>query len=88
MKQLFILRNEAIRRRAMDAVWNADDNNRVVISEEARTLEQNAAQWPYLEGFEKQKQLCINGVMEWAKKEDWKNDLDRLLQRRNASGGI
>lgn len=75
MKQLFILRNEAIRRRAMDAVWNADDNNRVVISEEARTLEQNAAQWPYLEGFAKQKQLCINGVMEWVTQDDWKDVL-------------
>lgn len=42
MKQLFILRNEAIRRRAMEAVWNAGDNYRVVISEENRTLEQNA----------------------------------------------
>ena len=39
MKQLFILRNEQVRLRAMEAVWNADDNYRVVISEDARTLE-------------------------------------------------
>ena len=75
MKQLFILRNEQVRLRAMEAVWNADDNYRVVISEDARTLEQNAAQWPYLEGFAKQKQLCINGAMEWATNDDWKDVL-------------
>jgi len=75
MKQLFILRNEQVRLRAMEAVWNAEDNYRVVISEDARTLEQNAAQWPYLEGFAKQKQLCINGAMEWATSDDWKDVL-------------
>ena len=75
MKQVFILRDEKIRRRAMEAVWNADDNNKVTISEEARTLDQNAAQWPYLEGFAKQKQLCINGVMEWVTNDDWKDVL-------------
>lgn len=44
MKQVFILRDEKIRRRAIEAIWNADDNNKVTISEEARTLDQNAAQ--------------------------------------------
>lgn len=38
-------------------------------------MNQNAAQWPYLEGFSKQKQLCINGAMEWATPDDWKDVL-------------
>lgn len=75
MKKVFILRDEKVRRRCQAAVWDADDNSRVVIGPESRTLDQNAAQWPYLEGFAKQKQLCINGVMEWATPDDWKDVL-------------
>ena len=75
MSHVFILRNEAIRRRAQEAIWEANDNSRVVVGPENRTLDQNAAQWPYLEGFAKQKQLCINGVMEWATNDDWKDVL-------------
>jgi hypothetical protein len=75
MKQVFILRNEAIRRRAMESVWNAPDNSKVAISEESRTLDQNAAQWPYLEGFAQQKQLCINGAMQKVTSDDWKDTL-------------
>jgi hypothetical protein len=74
-KRIFILRSEDIRRRCQAEVWDADDNSRVVISPENRTLEQNAAQWPYLEGFAKQKQLCINGAMEWVTNDDWKDVL-------------
>jgi hypothetical protein len=48
MKQVFILRNEAIRRRAMESVWNAPDNYKLVISEEVRSLEQNSRLWPSL----------------------------------------
>lgn len=74
-KRIFVLRNEDIRRRCQAAIWDADENSRVVISPEGRTLDQNSAQWPYLEGFSKQKQLCINGVMEWATNDDWKDVL-------------
>ena len=42
MKRIFGLRSEAIRRRCAEAIWDAPDNSRVVISEENRTLEQNA----------------------------------------------
>ena len=51
------------RSRCLDAIRLAPDGYAVSIKEATRTLEQNAAQWPYLEGFAKQKQLCINGVM-------------------------
>jgi len=72
---VFVLAHETARRRAMDAIWDAPDGWRVTIQEPARTLDQNAAQWPYLEGFAKQKQLCINGAMEWATNDDWKDVL-------------
>ena len=75
MKRTFILRNEDIRRRAQTAIWDAPVGYAVKLSEPGRSLDQNAAQWPYLEGFSKQKQLCINGAMEWATPDDWKDVL-------------
>ena len=42
MKRIFVLRNEDIRRRAQTAIWDADDNSRVTIGPENRTLDQNA----------------------------------------------
>ncbi len=72
---MFVLRNEAVRRRAQEAVWEADDGYTVKISEPSRTLDQNAAQWPYLAGFAAQKQLCINGVMQSVTDDDWKDVL-------------
>lgn len=42
MKRVFVLRDEAIRRRCQTAIWDADDNSRVTIGPESRSLEQNA----------------------------------------------
>ncbi len=42
MKRMFVLRNEDIRRRCMEAVWDAPDGYVVRLSEASRTLEQNA----------------------------------------------
>lgn len=42
MKRIFILRSEDIRRRAQAAIWDADDNSRVTIGPESRSLDQNA----------------------------------------------
>jgi len=39
-KRIFVLRSEDIRRRAQAAVWDADDNSRVVISDEAKSRDQ------------------------------------------------
>lgn len=74
-KQTFIMAHETARRNAVKAVEAAPDGWVVQISEPNRTLEQNAAQWPYLEGFAQQKQLCINGVMQDVTADDWKDCL-------------
>lgn len=42
MKRIFVLRDEAIRRRCQEAIWDADDNSRVTIGPESRSLDQNA----------------------------------------------
>jgi len=75
MKQVFIMSHDLARQRALDAVRAAPAGFAVAVSEPTRTLEQNAAQWPYLAGFAAQKQLCINGVMQWVTDEDWKDVL-------------
>lgn len=75
MKQTFIMAHAIARQNAVKAVNQAPDGHIIQISEPSRTLEQNAAQWPYLAGFAKQLQLCINGRMEWVTDDDWKDVL-------------
>lgn len=73
MKRTFVM--PIGRPNAMREVQAAPDGYIVTVSEPTRTLEQNAAQWPYLAGFAAQKQLCINGSMHWVTDEDWKDVL-------------
>lgn len=75
MKQTFIMAHDVARRRAIQAVKDAPEGYAVTVGEPTRTLDQNAAQWPYLAGFAAQKQLCINGAMEWVTDDDWKDVL-------------
>lgn len=75
MKKTFILVHKEARRRAAQAVAEAQDGYVVTISEPTRSLDQNAAQWPYLEAFAQTQQLCINGVMQWVTADDWKDVL-------------
>ena len=77
MKQTYIIQPapHPSRRRAMQAVADALEGQCVTIGDQTRSLEQNAAQWPYLAGFSAQKQLCINGAMQWVTDEDWKDVL-------------
>lgn len=74
-KQFFRLVHEEARRRAAQACQDAPDGYIVTVQEPSRTLEQNSAQWPYLEGFSQQKQLCINGAMVQGTRDDWKDVL-------------
>ncbi len=75
MKKTFRLVHQEARARAAMAISTAPEGWIVTVSEPTRTLEQNAAQWPILQAFADQKQLCINGKMEWVTDEDWKDAL-------------
>ena len=75
MKKTFIMAHLTARKLACQAVAEAPEGYVVTIGEPNRTLEQNAAQWPYLEGFAQQNQLCINGVMQNVTADDWKDTL-------------
>jgi hypothetical protein len=74
-KQTYILTHDVARQRAIQAIKDAPEGWAVTVGEPTRTLDQNAAQWPYLAGFAAQKQLCINGAMEWVTDDDWKDVL-------------
>ena len=74
-KRTFILAHDMARANAVQAVKEAPAGYAVSVSEPNRTLDQNAAQWPYLAGFAAQKQLCLNGAMEWVTDDDWKDVL-------------
>ena len=80
MKRTFILAHAEARRRAHQAIDDAPNDYAVTVGEPTRSIEQNAAQWPYLAGFAAQKQLCINGVMQWVTDEDWKDVLTGCWQ--------
>lgn len=75
MKKTFVMAHLTARKLACQAVAEAPDGYVVTISEPTRSLEQNAAQWPYLAGFAAQKQLCLNGEMQWVTDDDWKDVL-------------
>jgi threonine dehydrogenase-like Zn-dependent dehydrogenase len=65
---------------AHQAIDNAPDGDVVQIGAPTRSLEQNAAQWPYLEGFAQQRELCINGAMQTVTSDDWKDVLTACYQ--------
>lgn len=74
-KRVFIAAHPQARRSAAAYCMECPDEWAITFSEPSRSLEQNAAQWPYLVGFAQQKQLCINGVMQWVTDDDWKDVL-------------
>ncbi|MBC7602784.1 MAG: recombination protein NinB [Ramlibacter sp.] len=74
-KRIYRLVHLEARRRAAQDCMNARDGDIATISEPTRTLDQNAAQWPILDAFAKQKQLMVNGKMEYVTDMEWKDVL-------------
>ncbi len=75
MKQTFVLAHSEARNRALNAIHAAPDGMIVTIAEKTRTLEQNAAQFPYLAGFSEQLLWPVNGVMMKLDPLEWKDIL-------------
>lgn len=75
MKQSFVLVHEEARRRALEAVRVAEHGYAVIVKPATRTLDQNAAQWPYLLGFSQQLQWPVNGEKCWLTPEEYKDVL-------------
>jgi hypothetical protein len=71
----FIFAHDTARRQAAAWCMNAPEGYHCRITEPSRTLDQNAYQWPYLEGFSKQLQWPVNGVMVWMTPDEYKDVL-------------
>lgn len=74
-KQVFYMVHEIARQNAIKCVIAAPAGYRVEVREPTRSLDQNAAQWPYLQAFADQVQWPINGVMTSISSDDWKDIL-------------
>lgn len=76
MKKIVLkLNNDLARQAAIRDIKAAPEGHVVTISEPNRTLDQNAAQWVYLEAFSNQLLWPINGQMTKISAEDWKDIL-------------
>ena len=79
-KKVFRLVHAEARRRAMACVADAPEGMVVEVKEPTRTLEQNAAQWPYLDAFSRQLRWPVNGEMVRMDPEEWKDVLTAAFQ--------
>lgn len=79
-KQVFVLSHRAARSNAIEAVRAAPDGCAVIIQDPTRTLSQNDAQWPYLEGFARTVQWPVNGEMVYLEREEWKDILTAAFE--------
>jgi hypothetical protein len=79
-KRSFRLVHAQARQRAIEAITTAPEGYIATISKPTRTLDQNAAQWPYLEAFSKQLQWPVNGAMVWLEPEEFKDVLTAAFQ--------
>lgn len=74
-KKTVFLAGPEQRRYAKQLIDQAPKDYACTIQEKTRTLEQNAAQWPILEAFARQRRWPVNGQMVWMSDEEWKDVL-------------
>ena len=70
-----ILAGPLQRRTAHAYIDAAPDGDVMTLSEPKRTLDQNSAQWPYLDAFSKQLKWPVNGSLVQMEPEEWKDVL-------------
>lgn len=80
-RRLLILADEAVRRRAVQALLEAPLGNVVRIGPPKRSLVQNAAQWPILEAFAEQLMWPVNGRMTKLSAEEFKDILTAAFRQ-------
>lgn len=80
-KRLFRFVHAQARKLAAELCMTVPDGWIAVFSEPTRTLDQNADQWPYLQGFADQLQWPVNGQMVWMTKEEWKDVLTAAFEQ-------
>lgn len=80
-KQIVFLIDDKRKSYAKQIIDQAPNDYVCEIKEKTRTLEQNAFQWPYLQGFSEQMQWPVNGEMTWLSKEEWKDILTAAFEK-------
>lgn len=80
-KQIVFLIDDQRKSYAKQIIDQAPNDYVCEIKEKTRTLEQNAFQWPYLQGFSEQMQWPVNGEMTWLSKEEWKDILTAAFEK-------
>lgn len=80
-KQVVFLIDDQRKSYAKQIIDQAPNDYVCEIKEKTRTLEQNAFQWPYLQGFSEQMQWPVNGEMTWLSKEEWKDILTAAFEK-------
>lgn len=81
MKQAFRLVHAEARRRAIQAIQDAPEGYLVRVQPPTRSVDQNCAQWPYLEGFSQQLEWPVNGVMCRLSPEEFKHILTAAFEK-------
>jgi hypothetical protein len=90
----FALVHPEARRRAIEAVQQAEHGHVVTIKPPTRSLEQNAAMWALLSEFSERLEWPVNGRMVKMDAEDWKHVLTAAFRQETArlamglSGGV
>jgi hypothetical protein len=90
----FVLVHPEARRRAIEAVQQAEHGHVVTIKPPTRSLEQNAAMWALLSEFSERLEWPVNGRMVKMDAEDWKHVLTAAFRQETArlamglSGGV
>lgn len=79
----YILSHDTARQRAAEDVKTAPVGWAVKVSEPTRNLEQNAAQWPILECFAKQRKWPVDGEMVYMTTEEWKDVLTAAFEQES-----
>ena len=79
-KRIYFLVHDVARKLAAAQCMLAPAGYSVEIKEPSRTLDQNAYQWPYLEGFSKQLKWPVNGELVTLTPEEYKDILTAAFE--------
>jgi hypothetical protein len=75
LRRTFKLVNASVRARVAELLRDLPEGWVVTFGEPTRTLDQNAAQWPYLDAFAKTLKWPVNGELVDMTAEEWKDVL-------------
>lgn len=82
-KRVFKFVHQEARKRAANYCMEAPEGTVAEFKDADRTLEQNAAMWPILECFSRQRQWPVNGSLEWITPEEYKDILTAAFYQEN-----